>query len=109
MKPENKLQLANVLMVVGILPMLVGSYSMVATLIHANYQQQSEIGLAFMAIGKVIFAYVFAVIVSGSSAIWSSLVETRNAGVAGGASPKIRTLVFIALGLPLVLAALAGM
>jgi hypothetical protein len=107
MKPQNKLRVANVLMGAGLVPLLIGSYWMFSTLAGIDYQKQSQIGLAFLAIGKVIFAYLFALIVSGSSAVWSAAIEKRDAGPGVRSSRTMRLLVAIALVVPLVLTSLA--
>lgn len=107
MKPHNKLRVANVLMGLGLVPLLIGSYWMFSTLAGIDYQKQSQIGLAFLAIGKVIFAYVFALIVSGSSAVWSAAVEKRHAGPGVHCSRTMRILVAIMLVVPLALTSLA--
>jgi hypothetical protein len=107
MKPQNKLRVANVLMGLGLVPLLIGSCWMFSTLAGIDYQKQSQIGLAFLAIGKVVFAYVFALIVSGSSAVWSVAVEKGNAGPGVGSSRTMRILVAMVLVVPLVLTSLA--
>lgn len=107
MKPQNKLRVANVLMGLGLVPLLVGSYWMFSTLAGIDYQKQSQIGLAFLAIGEVVFAYVFALIVSGSGAVWSAAVEKHNAGPGIRSSRKMRILVAMALVVPLALTSLA--
>jgi hypothetical protein len=107
MKPQNKLRVANVLMGLGLVPLLIGSYWMFSTLAGIDYQKQSQIGLAFLALGKVVFAYVFALIVSGSSAVWSVAVEKSNAGPGVHSSRRMRILVAIMLVVPLALASLA--
>ena len=107
MKPQNKLRVANALMGTGLVPLLIGSYWMFSALAGIDYQKQSQIGLAFMAIGKVVFAYLFAVVVSGSGALWSAAVEKRNAGTGLGSSRTMRILVAMVLVVPLVLTSLA--
>jgi uncharacterized membrane protein len=107
MKPQHKLHIANALMVLGLVPLLIGSYWMFSTLVTTNYHQQSQIGGAFLVIGKVIFAYVFALIISGASAVWSAVVEKHNAEIRVRAAGMIRTLVLIMLVVPLALATLA--
>jgi hypothetical protein len=107
MKPQHKLHIANALMVLGLLPLLIGSYWMFSTLAGTDYHQQSQIGGAFLVIGKVIFAYVFALIISGTSAVWSAVVEKHNAETQVYAARVIRTLVLIMLVVPLAMATLA--
>jgi phosphoglycerol transferase MdoB-like AlkP superfamily enzyme len=107
MKPQHKLHIANALMVLGLVPLLIGSYWMFSTLATTDYHQQSQVGGAFLVIGKVIFAYVLALIISGASAVWSAVVEKHNAGIRVRAAGMIRTLVLIMLVVPLALATLA--
>lgn len=107
MKPQNKLRVANVLMGLGIVPLLIGSYWMFSALAGIDYHKQSQIGLAFLAIGKVVFAYVFALIVSGSGALWSAAVEKYHAGPGVRCSRTMRILVAMVLVVPLVLTSLA--
>lgn len=107
MKPQNKLRVANALMGLGLVPLLIGSYWMFSTLAGIDYQKQSQIGLAFLAIGKVVFAYLFALIVSGSGAVWSAMVEKHHAGTGVRSSRMMRILVATMLVVPLVLTSLA--
>lgn len=107
MKPQSKLHIANVLMVLGMVPLLIGCYSMFSTFSATDYQKQSQVGLALLAIGKVIFAYVFALIISGTSAVWSALVEKHHAATAVRTAGIVRTLVLVMLVVPLALATLA--
>jgi hypothetical protein len=107
MKPQHKLHIANALMVLGLLPLLIGSYWMFSTLASTDYHQQSQVGGAFLVIGKVIFAYVFALIISGASAVWSAVVEKHNAETKVRAARVIRTLVLVMLVVPLAMATLA--
>jgi hypothetical protein len=107
MKPQNKLRVANVLMGLGLVPLLIGSYLMFSTLAGIDQQKQSQIGLAFLAIGKVVFAYIFAFFVSGAGAAWSAAVEKRNAVPGVRFSRMMRMLVAIALVVPLVLTSVA--
>jgi hypothetical protein len=107
MKPQHKLHVANALMVLGLLPLLIGGYWLFSTLATADYHQQSQVGGAFLVIGKVIFAYVFALITSGTSAVWSAVVEKHNAETQVRAARVIRTLVLVMLVVPLAMATLA--
>lgn len=107
MNPQNKLRIANGLMLLGLLPLVAGSYSMVSTLASTDYQQHSQIGLAFMAIGQAVMAWVFALVVSGSGALWSAHVEKSSAGTPVRPSRAMRTLVLMMLIVPLVLLTVA--
>ena len=109
MTPRNKLRTANVLMLVGILPLLVGIYWMVANfpeLPSDGYQRRSQIADALLLFGKVIFAYVFAVLVSGGGLVWSALVAGRENGTQVFAARTIRILVCVVLLVPAVLLSL---
>jgi hypothetical protein len=103
MNPHIKLRIANSLMFLGLLPLVAGCYAMVSTLASTDYQQQSQIGLAFIAIGKAVMAWVFALVVSGAGVLWSAQVEKRHAGAQARPARMLRTLVFVMLLLPLAL------
>jgi len=103
MNPHIKLRIANSLMFLGLLPLIAGCYAMVSTLASTDYQQQSQIGLAFIAIGKAVMAWVFALVVSGTGAVWSAQVEKQHAGAQARSARMLRTLVFVMLLVPLAL------
>jgi len=103
MNPQNKLRIASSLMFLGLLPLALGCYAMVATLASTDYQQQSQIGLAFIAIGKAVMAWVFALVVSGTGALWSAQVEKRHGGTHAQPARTLRTLVLVMLLVPLAL------
>lgn len=107
MKPQYQLHIANALMVFGLVPLIIGSYWMFSTLATTDYHQQNQIGGAFLVIGKVIFAYVFALIISGTSAVWSAIVEKHHTELPMRAAGMIRSIVLVMLVLPLALATLA--
>lgn len=99
MTPHHKLRLANILMLVGIAPVLISMARMVTSFSAATHGR-SHIGDALMTIG---FAYMFAFVVSCGSAVWSLIVEKRHAGVRVGGSTAIRLLVVLLLVAPLVI------
>jgi hypothetical protein len=107
MKPHSKLQAANLLMGLGLVPLLIGSYWMFSTLAGIDYQKQSQISIVFLALGKVMIAYAFAFIVSGAGAMWSAAVEKRHAETGVRSAQVMRILVAIMLVVPLVLTSLA--
>lgn len=107
MNPQNKLRIANSLMFLGLVPLVVGSYAMVSTLAGTDYQQHSQVGLAFMAIGKAVMAWVFALIVSGTGALWSAQVEKCTTGTELRPARMMRTLVLVMLLVPLALLTVA--
>ena len=76
-----------------------GSYDM---------QRPTQVGDMFLMIGQVIFAYLFALIISGSSGVWSAAIAKRHPGIQVNASRIIRIVVCIVLIVPVVLRVLAG-
>jgi hypothetical protein len=107
MTPQKKLRIANVLMLVGTVPLLIGIYGMFSSFPY-DLQRQSQVGNLFLMIGKLFFAYVFAVIVSGSSGVWSAGLAKRNPGTSVQASRIIKVFVCIVLIVPLALGVLLG-
>lgn len=105
MTPQNKLRVANVLMLVGIVPLIIGIYWMFSRLPY-DMQRPSQVGDFLLMLGKLIFAYGFALIVSGPSGVWSARLAKRNPGARVQASRIIRIVVCIVLVVPFVLAAL---
>ena len=99
MTPNNKLRLANVLMILGIAPVLIGMAWMISGYSSAPHGQV-YIAEALMKIG---FAYMFALVVGCGSAVWSLIVEKRNAGTRVGGTTAIRLLVVFLLVAPLVI------
>ncbi|MGI4718557.1 MAG: hypothetical protein ACRYGO_03975 [Janthinobacterium lividum] len=93
MTPQNKLRLANVLMLAGLVPLTVSMVRMVSAFPAARHVG-SHIGDALMTIG---FAYLFALLVSSAGAGWSFMVEKRHGQVEVGGTNAIRVLVLMAL------------
>lgn len=107
MTPQSKLRIANVLMLAGILPLLFGIYWMISSGPY-DMQRPTQVGDMFLMIGKLMFAYLFALIISGSSGLWSAAIAKRHPGTQVNASKIIRIVVCIVLIVPMVLRVLAG-
>jgi hypothetical protein len=105
MNAQNKLRIANVLMLVGVVPLLASIYYLFAAGSSVEHQKQSEMGDLLLVVGTMGFAYLFALIVGGTSAVWSSRVEKRNTGPGVRTSTAIRMLVATVLILPFMLRA----
>jgi hypothetical protein len=99
MTPQRKLQTANALMLAGIAAPLVGLVWMVA-----SYSPTSgvtgNVGDALLKLGMV---YMVALVVACASAIWSIVVQKRNACVHVTGSTLLRILVLIGLIGPFVI------
>jgi hypothetical protein len=105
MNAQNKLRIANVLMLVGVVPLLASIYCLFAAGASVEYQKQSEVGDLLLVLGQMGFAYLIALIVGGASAVWSSTVEKRNTGPGVRTSKAIRMFVATVLILPFMLRA----
>jgi len=99
MRPEKKLQIANILMVVGIVPLIVGIGRMFAGTGY-DLQRPAQVGEFLMLLGGLV---IFALVVSGIGAVWSALVAKRNPGIQGRASRALWIVVVLVLLLPLVI------
>ncbi len=99
MTPRRKLQTANALMLAGIAAPLIGLVWMVA-----SYSPHSgaggNVGDALLKLGMV---YMAALAVAVASAVWSFVVQKRNAGVHVSGSTLLRILVVVGLIAPLVI------
>ncbi|WP_156923509.1 hypothetical protein [Massilia alkalitolerans] len=102
MSPQRKLCVANVLMIVGMVPLLLGLCWIAAVIAFAR-QHKGQMGGsdAFLMIGVLFLAYAFALVVSGGSALWSTIVARRNAGLRARASTIIRSTTCLVLLAPL--------
>ncbi len=89
-------------MAVGIVPLLLG-LGWIAAVIAFARQHKGQIGgsEAFLMIGVLFLTYAFALVVSGVSALWSTLVARRNAGLRTRASMIIRGATCLVLLAPL--------
>ena len=106
MTPYKKLVTANVLMLLGIIPLMITIYWMVSSFVTTDYNNKGEVADVFMVLGKLVFAYAFALVVSGTAALWSARVEKRTPGIRVSATKGARILVAVVLVVPLVLQAL---
>jgi hypothetical protein len=100
---QRKLRIANILMLVGILPLVLGISWIVSGIVYAQ-QHKGQMGGsdAFLMIGVLIVTYAFALLLGGGSSIWSAVVARRNAGIRATASKIIRISVWFMLAAPLV-------
>ena len=81
-------------------------YWMVSSFVTTDSNHKGEVADLVMVLGKVVFGYVFAFVISGTAALWSARVEKRTPGISVSAMKSTRILVVIVLALPLVLQAL---
>ncbi|MEW6763498.1 MAG: hypothetical protein AB1437_21985 [Pseudomonadota bacterium] len=99
MTPQRKLQTANALMLAGIIAPLIGLVWMVASY-SPGANATTHVGDALLKLGLV---YMVALAVACASAVWSFVVQKRNAGVHVTGSTLLRILVLVGLIAPLVL------
>jgi len=99
MTPRRKLQTANALMLTGIAAPLAGLIWMVASY-SPHTGATGQVGDALLKLGMV---YMAALAVACASAIWSFVVQKRNAGVHVAGSTLLRILVLLGLIGPLVI------
>lgn len=90
------------LMVVGILPLLLGVGWICAVIAFAR-QHKGQMGGsdAFLMIGVLFVTYAFALLVSGGSAVWATVVARRHAGLRTRASTIVRSGACVVLLAPL--------
>lgn len=102
MTSRAKLWIANVLMVLGIVPLLLG-LSWILAVIGWARQHQGQMGGsdAFLMLGVLLVGYAFALLVSGGSAVWSARVARRDTGAGSRVSAIIRSGVCVVLLVPL--------
>jgi hypothetical protein len=102
MTPQKKLRIANVLMMLGAIPLL-SNLGWTLSLIAAA--QQPKRGMdesdTFLMIASLVATYAFALVVSGASALWSVILAKRNADLHSSATPIIRALICAILFAPL--------
>ena len=102
MTPQSKLGVTNALMIIGIVPLLFGIGWIFSVIAYANEHKGQMGGSdAFLMIGVLLTTYALALLVSGSSALWSATVARRNPGMPARTSTVIRRCVYIALIAPL--------
>lgn len=102
MTVQGKLRIANALMVVGIVPLLLAIGWIFSVIAYAN-PHIGEMGGsdAFLMMAVLLVTYASALLVSGSSALWSALVAGRNPGTQAHAYKVIRSCVYLILIAPL--------
>jgi len=102
MTPQSKLGVANALMVIGIVPLLLGIGWIFSVIAYAKEHKGQMGGSdAFLMIGVLFVTYGLALLVSGSSALWSAIVARQNPGVSAPTSMAIRRCIYIVLIAPL--------
>jgi hypothetical protein len=101
MSPRTKIRIANVFMLAGLAPLLLGVY-WIATVINYAQHHKGQMGGsdAFLMMGVLFITYAFAFVVSGSSALWSISVVRRHAELRTMPATAIKSLVGIALLAP---------
>lgn len=101
---QTKLRIANVLMLLGLVPMTIG-LCWVATIISYARRHPGQTGGsdAFLMMGVLFFGYVLALVVSGASSALSAVLVRRHAGVHAPVARIVRWLVCIVLLVPLLL------
>ncbi|MCS0628854.1 hypothetical protein NX786_05865 [Telluria mixta] len=98
---QSQLRIANALMVVGIVPLLLGIAWIFSVIAYAKEHKGQMGGSdAFLMIGVLFVTYVLALLVSGSSALWSAHLERRNTGTQAPASKVVRRSVYVILIAP---------
>jgi len=79
MTARSKLWIANVLMVLGIVPLVLGICWIFAVIAYAKQHKGLMGGSdAFLMLGMLLVSYAFALLVSGGSAVWSAFVARRD-------------------------------
>ena len=102
MIPQRKLSVANVLMLLGLAPFLLGAAWVAAGVSYAQ-QHKGAAGAsdAFLMIAVLGITYTFALLVAGPGALWSRRLVRRHAGLRTRAATVMKWLVAIALAAPL--------
>lgn len=102
MSPHRKLQLANALMVVGVLPLLF-ALGAVLMVLYGPRHAYNEAGAfdAFLLMFLVLAGYAIACVLSGGGALWSGLLAKRHPDLRAPGSTVLRVLVCLALLGPL--------
>jgi hypothetical protein len=101
MTPKTKLGVANALMIAGTVPLLLGIRWIISIIAYAK-QHKGQMGAsdAFLMMGVLFSTYALALLVGGSSALWSAVVARRNPGMPARASAIIRGCVYLILLAP---------
>lgn len=97
MTPHNKLRVANLLILAGLVPLSISMVWMVSSF-SAAANSKVYVAEALMKIG---FAYMVAFVTSCGGIVWSVQVGKRSAGVRVGGTTAIRVLVALLLVAPL--------
>lgn len=102
MTTHAKLRTANVLMLIGILPLALG-VAWVAAVIASAHRFKGQMGGsdAFLMIAVLLMSYLFALLVAGAGALWSISITKRDAGLRSTPAVILRAVVALALGAPL--------
>ena len=79
--PNKKLVTANVLMLLGINPLLITIYWTVFSFATTDYNHKGDLADLAIVLGEVVFGYAFAFVVSATAALWSARVERRTSRI----------------------------
>jgi hypothetical protein len=101
MSPTTKLRVANVLMLVGVIPLALGLAWIISVLSWARQHQGQAGGSdAFLMMGVLLVTYLFAFVVSGGSALWSVMLVKRNGGIRARTARVLRWFTGVVLLVP---------
>lgn len=89
-------------MLAGIVPLALG-LAWIGSVIAYAQQHKGQMGAsdAFLMMGVLFVTYVFAVVVSGASALWSAVLAKRHGGIRARSARVIRWCVAVVLLAPL--------
>lgn len=98
MMPQRKLAIANVLMLLGLAPLLLAAAWICANVSYAD-QHPGMVGGSdvFLTIAVLIVSYGCALLVAGPGALWSRRLVRRHHGLRSGTATFLKWLVAIAL------------
>lgn len=103
MTPQNKIRIANVTMLIGVLPLMLAIWWVCTGLIYAqDHKGQMGGSDAFAMIFVLIVAYAFACMVGAPSAHWSARLVKQAGVLPAPVSKVLRSLVLFLLVAPLV-------
>lgn len=101
MTPQRKLSIANVLMLLGVAPLVLGITWMIAAVAFARQFGAAMGGSdAFLMMAVFLLTYAMALVVAGPGALWSRRLVRRHADLRSRTATLLKWLVVVALGLP---------
>lgn len=99
---QHKLYLANVLMLLGLAPLLMAASWVAAGIAYAQQHKGAAGGSdAFLMIAVLGITYMLALLVAGPGALWSRRLVRRHAGLRTRTATVMKWLVVLALVAPL--------